>query len=60
MGVPVTLTNKAYEILGELLQDFLKEKFFNTCYQFLEKERNREQIPRIEVQKGLGVLFISF
>jgi hypothetical protein len=26
----------------------------------LEKERNREQIPRIEVQKALGVILLLY
>jgi hypothetical protein len=56
-GIPITLTNMAYDILSELTENFLNDKFFNTIYTFLDQERNKEQVPKVKVQRAVNVSY---
>ena len=54
-GVPITLINISYDIFAELSEGFFKGKLFNTIYDFLYREREKEQVPRLKIQRAINV-----
>jgi len=54
-GAPITLTNIAYELFAELAEDFFKGKLFNTLHDFLFREREKEQVPRLKLQRAINI-----
>jgi hypothetical protein len=54
-GIQITLTNIAYEILSASTEEFLREKFFNTVYDFLARERSKDIVPRLKIQRAVNV-----
>lgn len=55
-GVPITLTNIAYDIFATLAEDFFMGRLFNTLYDFLFRERQTEQVPRLKLQRAINVI----
>jgi hypothetical protein len=51
-----SLANIGYEVLSEKLKEFLSTRFFATIEEFLARERRKEQVPRIKIQRSISVI----
>jgi hypothetical protein len=58
-GIPITLTNIAYDIFSEFLENFFRDKFFVTIYTFLAQERDKEPVPKVKLQRAVNVMQLS-
>ena len=54
-SIPITLTNIAYDLFATFGEDFFTGRLFNTVYDFLFREREKEQVPRLKIQRAINV-----